>query len=87
MHFEMVPKKPLKLLMAIFDSVNVTKTTIKLPFHLLISGRTVILINFTHNHFSAYEQKFGLSSNREGLFFKKHWCKYRSVLMFTDFTK
>ena len=72
MHFEMVPKKTLKLLMAIFDSVNVTKTTIKLPFHLLIFGRTVILINFTHNHFSAYEQKFGLSSNRESVsFFKK----------------
>ena len=63
MHFEMVPKKTLKLLMAIFDSVNVTKTTIKLPFHLLISGRTVILINFTHNHFSASQANHCMNKN------------------------
>ena len=47
MHFEMVPKKPLKLLMAILTQlINVTKTTIKLPFHLLISGRTDDLAQF-----------------------------------------
>ena len=64
MHFEMVPKKPLKLLMAILTQlINVTKTTIKLPFHLLISGRTVILINFTHNHFSASQANHCMNKN------------------------